>query len=64
MGTKFAENFITHQSFVKKDITTVFLQFLQKQKKNNLNFSTVDQKLFNVLFNASNEELSNFDRPF
>ena len=32
--------------------------------RTNFSFSTLDQKLFNVLFNVSNKELSNFGRPF
>ena len=49
--------------FGEKDITTVFA-ISAITEHIFLNFSTVDQKLFNVLLNVSNEEFSSFGRPF
>ena len=47
----------------ENDITTVYaISSLTEHIL--LNFSTVDQKLFNVLLNVSNEKLSIFGRPF
>ena len=69
LGTKFPENSKTWQknvqhSFVRKDITTVFFAISLIKEQIFVNFSTADQKVFIVLWNVSNQELSNFGRPF
>ena len=61
LATKFPENSKTWQkyfqhSFVIKDIASNFFAISSITEQIFLNFSTVDQKLFNVLLNTSNEE--------